>query len=443
MAKHPKPARPHARNGYWYLIRRVPKEVAHLDGRGQVQITTGIRVEDDPKGVAASDAIRKLDTALMEYWRDLAAGGDPDALGRYERAAETARSLGFAYLTARELSANSAIEDLVRRVETAVARERLGKPDDDIAVLGAAERPQIRISELAGEYETIISATFVRKSENQKKRWRVQRKSAAQVFIDVLEVDKTIDTITREDVLALRDHFKQRVINGEIEIGTGNKMLGRVASMFNAVNEEKRLNIAPLFSKATIPGETKEQRVPYAIDFVQKHFLADGMFDDLNEQARGIVFVVAELGVRPSEACSLSGPNIRLTSNVPHLRVRDDGRETKTKSSWREIPLVGVALIVMRKFPNGFPRYHDRNDALSALINKALTFRKLRPEPGQSFYSLRHTFKDRLIAVETPENIIDDLMGHASKKPKYGSGIPLDQKLKWLELIAFTPPASI
>lgn len=443
MSAHPKAARPHKRNGYWYLIRRVPKEFAHLDGRGQVQVTTGIRVEDDPKGVAAAEAIPKLDTALLEYWRDLAGGADPDARARYERAAETARTLGFAYLTARELTANSTVQELLRRVETAVARGAAGKANDDVALLGAVTRPQIRISDLPGEYEAIIAAAFARKSENQKKRWRGQRKAAAQAFIDALGADKMIDTLGRDDVIKWRDHLKERVVAGKIEIGTGNKLLGRVASMFNAVNEEKRLNLTPIFSRSSIPGEMKEQRSPYPIEFVQKRFLGDGVFADLNAEARGLIYLIAELGLRPSEACGLGEENIRLSAEISHIRIRNDGRETKTRSSWREIPLVGVALIVMKKFPKGFPRYRDRNDAFTMLVNKALKARKLRPEPGQTFYSLRHTFKDRLIAVKTPEAIIDDLMGHSTRKPKYGSGIPLDQKLKWLELIAFTPPAAI
>jgi hypothetical protein len=44
---------------------------------------------------------------------------------------------------------------------------------------------------------------------------------------------------------------------------------------------------------------------------------------------------------------------------------------------------VGVALMAMREQPDGFPRYRDKADSLSALVNQALDARKLRPEPGQ------------------------------------------------------------
>jgi hypothetical protein len=54
----------------------------------------------------------------------------------------------------------------------------------------------------------------------------------------------------------------------------------------------------------------------------------------------------------------------------------------KTDDSWRDIPLVGLALKVMRQHPEGLPRYRDKADSLSALVNKAFSARDLRPEPG-------------------------------------------------------------
>ena len=43
-------------------------------------------------------------------------------------------------------------------------------------------------------------------------------------------------------------------------------------------------------------------------------------------------------------------------------------------------------------------------------------------------------------AVETPEELIDELMGHTTGKPKYRDGYGLKLKLKYLQAIALTPP---
>lgn len=98
----------------------------------------------------------------------------------------------------------------------------------------------------------------------------------------------------------------------------------------------------------------------------------------------------------------------------------------------------------MKAFPDGFPCYRDKAGSLSALVNKYLDQRGLRPIEGQSLYSLRHTFEDRLNAVETPEKVVATLMGHKWQRPRYGKGPSLEQKREWMARIAFNlddPPA--
>lgn len=69
-------------------------------------------------------------------------------------------------------------------------------------------------------------------------------------------------------------------------------------------------------------------------------------------------------------------------------------------------------------------------------MNKYLDNRKLLPINNHSFYSLRHTFEDRLTAVDAPEKVIAALLGHKSQRPKYGSGPDLAQKQRWMQQIA-------
>jgi integrase len=94
----------------------------------------------------------------------------------------------------------------------------------------------------------------------------------------------------------------------------------------------------------------------------------------------------------------------------------------------------------MKLRPEGFPRYRDKSSSLSAAVNKYLLENGLRPTKDHTVYSLRHSFKDRLIAAQAPDSLIDSLMGHRTGKPKYGRGPSLELKLKFLEQIAFVPP---
>jgi hypothetical protein len=105
-------------------------------------------------------------------------------------------------------------------------------------------------------------------------------------------------SLTRADALRLRSHW-HRVVAGEVQIGTANKCVGHVATMVRATNESKQLNLPPIFERVRIRGGKDNQRVAFVPGFVQARILADGVFDDLNPEARR---------VRP--ACAFPRPSI-------------------------------------------------------------------------------------------------------------------------------------
>ena len=88
----------------------------------------------------------------------------------------------------------------------------------------------------------------------------------------------------------------------------------------------------------------------------------------------------------------------------------------------REIPLVGVSLEAMKKFPAGFPRYRDKPDLLSANLMKAFTVRRLFPTPKHKIYSFRHSFEKRMLEAGIDHDLRMTLMGHTNKRPAYGDG---------------------
>jgi integrase len=76
-----------------------------------------------------------------------------------------------------------------------------------------------------------------------------------------------------------------------------------------------------------------------------------------------IVYALIETGCRPSEIANLRAEDIRVDELVPHIRIRPScGREIKTQSSIREIPLVGVSLAALRNARAGFPHYRDKSE---------------------------------------------------------------------------------
>jgi integrase len=245
--------------------------------------------------------------------------------------------------------------------------------------------------------------------------------------------------------LDARDHLdppwtRQRVTEDEVEVKTANKDIGQLSRTLKVMNIRRRFDLPDLFKGLRLEGQIEHARMPYETEFIQNRLLAKHALSGLNEDARLVLYVVADTGLRPSEVVNLQETAILLDAKIPYVKILPEGRRLKTEDSQREIPLVGAALAAMKLRPMGFPRYRDKGSTLSATLNKYLLQNGLRPTTDHSVYSLRHSFKDRLIAAEAPDSLIDSLMGHKTYKPKYGKGPSLELKLKYLQQIAFTAP---
>ena len=132
-----------------------------------------------------------------------------------------------------------------------------------------------------------------------------------------------------------------------------------------------------------------------------------------------------ETAARPSEICNLRAEHIWLDGDVPHIEIteREDPfnpRQLKTTSSKRFVPLVGAALAAMKLFPNGFGRYGEKEEALSATINKYCIDNGLRETSKHSLYSIRQSFEGRMIRAGFDVELRIALFGHASQRPVYG-----------------------
>jgi hypothetical protein len=170
-------ARPHKRYGYWYLVRRVPRQFSSYDARNPVMLSTGVRIADDPRAVVATTAVQKLDEGLERYWHEKSAGRDVDAVARYEHALAVARKIGVSYVPAGAL-ATSPVEHIAQRFELLQNNDAIEKPVEVSAVLGGENVPPLMLSRMMDEFQRISEASLAGKSEAQKKRWRTPKDTA-------------------------------------------------------------------------------------------------------------------------------------------------------------------------------------------------------------------------------------------------------------------------
>ena len=162
----------------------------------------------------------------------------------------------------------------------------------------------------------------------------------------------------------------------------------------------------------------------------------------MNDEGRWLIALISDTGMRLSEAVGLLNGDIVLDQPHPHIVLKEHPwRRLKTKGSARIVPIAGKSLwaaeqaIMSSQTEFLFPRYCNEDECKSNSASAALN-KWLRPRvPDECvIHSFRHSIRDRLRAVECPQDITDRLGGWTvgGVGEGYGSGYPIEVLSKWM-----------
>lgn len=415
------------RRGIYHYKRRVPAIVADKDTRAP-HVRTSLKTSDLALARSKRDMLEAADDQL---WASMIADEPRVAAhARYKAAVKRVEALGFSYRSTEEMLVSRNLQDTLSRIE-AVMDDRTPSATST-AVLGLTKAPSVTLKEAFKVYtDEIVHDELRGKSESQKRSWRKVKQRAVNNFVEIVS-DKAVSEITRADALKVYNYWLDRVAPKKgrptHKPTSGNRDLGNLRGLFESYHKHQGIEIKQNpFDGLGFAEKTKRSRPPIPTEWIKTKLLAGDAMTGLNVEARGVVLAMVETGARPSELCNLTKNEILLDFEVPHIRIEpredhDNPREIKTESSVRSIPLVGVALAVFQAHPNGFPRYADKENSLTTVINKYLRENELLPTAKHTFYSLRHSFEDRMKEGGLDEELRRGLMGHTIQRPKYGSG---------------------
>lgn len=415
----------------WHYVRRVPAHVAHLDDRPRIEAS--LKTTNLDVARIRRDALEESDEL---YWASLVMEGEGGAgprqqiARRYEAARARALVLGFTYRSASALADDAPLDELIRRVEVLETTPATTRARDVEALLGGAAEPTVPVSEALDKYIAEIAPVgLMGKSAKQRASWEKVKRRAVANFTNLVG-DRAIEQITREDALKFYDWWRDRVTGKSggkpLSGNSANRDIGNmrvlVREHFKRLGQEDRPN--PFRGLHFTDPKTGRRNVPpFPTQWIADRILRPAAFEGLNQDAALIVLTLIETGCRPSEICNLVPSAIRLDDEVPHLAIdfRPD-RAIKTESSVRSIPLVGVSLEAMRHAPQGFARYMDKEDSLSATLMKHFKKRQLFPTAGHVIYSFRHAFEKRMLEAKIDPELRRLMMGHTIDRPEYGDG---------------------
>ena len=425
-------------NSICYYRRRTPAKLNELYPQAVVMYSLGTKCPDEGQRRA-----NEVNDFVEAYWATLLSA---DAEGSEAISNKLTRLLDlydYRYQPAIEI-AQAPIENIVSRIESVAPHKQRAEHIE--AVLGGIETASLTWSEALKLFWQYARPKYIEKSEDEFRKWKYPRERVVKNFIAV-NGDIALQETTRQHMLAYRDTLLERVAEEEIKPATVNKeVVAYPKGILKTVNANYRpdldLDIDGLFQDLSIEGEDGV-RPPFSDEHVANVLLDRKAMKCLDDAQFLLVCAMASSGLGLKEVIMRTQPEIHLDTGIPYLSVQGNefAKNLKTKHRAREIPLVGSSLHAFQQRPNGFTEYRDSPDRVSSEINRLMRVNGLREIEEQGLYSLRHTFQDRLTALDVGDRIQCDLMGHSFKdrsgRPVYGKGPSLEQKYKVLKKIAF------
>ncbi|XDZ62431.1 DUF6538 domain-containing protein [Alphaproteobacteria bacterium LSUCC0396] len=275
------------------------------------------------------------------------------------------------------------------------------------------------------------------KGVNKDKTFHRGAERNIQSVVDVLS-DRPLDEYSSSDAAAYRDYLLKRGLT----TNSVKRNFATIRSVINLAIQEHGLECKNAFSRVYLPDlDDAKKRKPIPIENIreiQKECMS------IDDEARWLVALISDTGMRLSEAAGLSVDDIKLDCEIPHIDLKPHSwRGLKTRGSQRQIPLVGASLWAATRVketsttsPYAFPRYTSPKgtnaNSASAAINKWL---KPRVSDGCVIHSFRHSLRDRLRAVQCPSDMIDQIGGWstAGVGQSYGEGYVLDLTKSWMD----------
>ena len=226
--------------------------------------------------------------------------------------------------------------------------------------------------------------------------------------------DLPIDEYSSKDASKFRDWL----IEKGLLISSVKRVFSSIRSIINLSISEEGINCINAFSKTYMPDkENLETRKPIPVEAIKK---VQSLCRDYDDDLRWLIALLSDSGMRLGEGVGLLKSDINLDCEIPHIKLTPHPwRRLKTKSSQRIVPLVHESLWACQRILEhnndsiyAFPRYTSMDkcnaNSASAALNKWI---KEKLTDNHVIHGFRHSFRDRLRAVECPSDIIDQLGG--------------------------------
>ena len=288
--------------------------------------------------------------------------------------------------------------------------------------------PRVALSEIAAEYLAL------------KQIDQVPPSVALSTFIS-LAGDRDVSEYTRQDAKLLVHHLEMK---GN-KTATIRRRINSLSAIINYAYSELDLDKRNPFNRLFIRNEGNDvfKRGTFTNEQLKRGY--DKALSSCSK-VKLLMPLLGETGCRLAEIVGLRLEDIDLVNNLVHIRP-NSARRLKNKTSERVVPLVGYAKLAIEQALTQaddewlFPQYIKVGHCYATHASNAVNKWLKKDFDGLTAHCLRHTFRDRLRAVECPMDIIDQIGGWRSASGigiNYGHGYSKVQVGRWLWLVSIS-----
>ena len=325
--------------------------------------------------------------------------------------------------TKSNVSAIRASKSLYQRLDdywTSIRLTKMQVPAQHMLV----SKPPVNSNSNAPLLSEALSTYLKLKGEGKDKTFIRGANRNIKYVIELLG-DLPIDEYSSKDASKFRDYLLYR----GLLISSVKRIFSSIRSIINLSISEEGISCINAFSKTYMPeNNSVEIRKPIPIKDI-RHI--QSLCREYNDDLRWLIALLSDSGMRLGEGVGLLKSDINLNCEIPHIRlIPHPWRRLKTKASERYIPLTKEsewACMRILEHNKGslfaFPKYTSLKgcnaNSASAALNKWL---KGKLSERYVIHGFRHAFRDRLMAIECPSEIIDQLGGWSLKSVGQGNG---------------------
>jgi integrase len=292
-------------------------------------------------------------------------------------------------------------------------------------IVDSAKPKLTKLSEFAEDYLALKAI--------EPKPVRIAVSSAIQIL-----GDRHVRDYEREDLKA----FVHFLVSKGNKTATIRRRVNSVAAILNYAYAELDLEKRNPASRLLIKGEGRDAHRRGTFSEEQ---LRAGYEEALGSgsSVKLLMPVLGETGCRLGEIVGLRTCDVDLEAGIIRVAPHEH-RRLKTTGSERTLPLVGYAdeamHQLMKQAGDGvlFPRYLKGGRIMATHASNSVNVWLKKRFDGLTAHSLRHTMRDRLRAVTTPLEMIDQIGGWSSVSnigSSYGKGYSVELIREWMNKI--------